>query len=253
MKALAYPDRKPGRLWEVDFGRGVAVAGMIAFHLIFDIHFFFGGEPSAFSYAVAYVVACAFIFLVGVALHLRKADYENKGDPLAFSDYLRRGAKIFFIGVAATIATAIYPGDGVVVFGVLHCIGASTVIAYPFISHTRTSAVAAACIILAGLPLQDLRFPFPWLLWAGFVPQGFYTLDYFPLIPWFGVVLAGVAFGAWAYPRRQRAFSLPDPPSCRAYRAIQFMGMNSLLIYIIHQPILVGGVLILRWILTNLQ
>ena len=78
-----------------------------------------------------------------------------------------------------------------------------------------------------------------------FVPLGIYPkaidmVDYYPLIPWFGVVLLGIAVGKWIYPNGTRLFSLPDLGGNAISKALRYLGRNSLVVYLVHQPVLIG-------------
>jgi uncharacterized membrane protein len=77
----------------------------------------------------------------------------------------------------------------------------------------------------------------------GVVPEGLFMPDYRPLLPWFGVVLLGVFFGNAAYlPWRKKS---PPSPTPRAAAPLAFLGRHTLLIYLIHQPILIATLWIL--------
>jgi uncharacterized membrane protein len=80
----------------------------------------------------------------------------------------------------------------------------------------------------------------PWLLWLGLAPEGFYSLDYLPLLPWFGVVLMGIALGDFLYHGYKRRIALPDLGGALLVRPLAFLGRNSLLIYFVHQPALIA-------------
>lgn len=67
-----------------------------------------------------------------------------------------------------------------------------------------------------------------------------YTVDYFPLFPWFGVVLFGVGLGAILYKDGKRQFKFPDLSRYLPVRVVSAIGRRSLLVYLVHQPILVG-------------
>ena len=98
-----------------------------------------------------------------------------------------------------------------IVFGVLHCIGLSIILAYPLIRFRIPALVLGILCIIIGVFLRTtVTVDFPWLLWLGFTPSQFYTLDYFPLLPWFGVVLIGVFLGNSLYQNNKRKFSLKD-------------------------------------------
>jgi len=130
-------------------------------------------------------------------------------------------------------------GEGFVVFGVLHLIGISIILSYPLMTRPLLDFVLGSAAIFVGLLIRQFSFDSPWLLWLGFVPRHFYSVDYFPLLPWFGVVLVGIFLGNFLYPEGARRFSLPDPSARSPLKQICSTGRNSLSIYLIHQPILV--------------
>lgn len=76
-------------------------------------------------------------------------------------------------------------------------------------------------------------------LWLGFTPYNFYTLDYFPLLPWLGVMSLGIFLGNTLYENYTRHFKLPDLSKYAIIKASGFLGRHSLLIYFIHQPVLI--------------
>ena len=137
------------------------------------------------------------------------------------------------------MATYLLIGQGFMIFGVHHLIGISTIMAWPFFSLGRCNVLAASAIIFLGIYLQGLTFSVPWLLWLGLYPKGLYTLDYFPLLPWFGVTLLGIFLGGRLYSRYARAFKVPDLSGWPQVKLLCFFGRNSLVIYLAHQPVLV--------------
>ena len=90
----------------------------------------------------------------------------------------------------------------------------------------------------AGLYLSLFTFNFNEFLWLGFVPQNLQTLDYFPLLPWLGVMSLGIFMGGLFYQNYNRSFNIPDISQFSIVKLFNFLGKHSLLIYIIHQPIL---------------
>jgi uncharacterized membrane protein len=108
--------------------------------------------------------------------------------------------------------------------------------------------VFGAAAIAIGLFLQSRSFPSPWLLWLGLAPEGFYTLDYIPLFPWFGVVLIGIFLGNALYGGYRRRFHLPNLSESSLARLPCLLGRNSLLIYLIHQPLIVASLILLGYV-----
>ena len=79
-----------------------------------------------------------------------------------------------------------------------------------------------------------------WLVWLGITPPIYAAVDYFPLFPWFGLVLIGVGVGNTVYQPNGRIFSLPDLSGWFPLNLLQLLGQWSLPIYVVHQPLLIG-------------
>jgi uncharacterized membrane protein len=135
--------------------------------------------------------------------------------------------------------TYYFLGYGYVVFGILHLLGVSTILGYPFLRSRWASLVAAITIIGLGIFfVSDLRSPSPWWLWLGVMQTNRYMVDFYPVLPWFGVALLGVFVGLTIYPGGIRRFAVPELSKKAPVRGLLFLGKHSLLIYLAHQPIL---------------
>ncbi|MFC2143844.1 heparan-alpha-glucosaminide N-acetyltransferase [Candidatus Aenigmatarchaeota archaeon] len=230
------------RFWEIDFLRGIAIIMMVIFHFLFDIYYFDGlafNPHSGFWWVFARITASIFIILVGVSLTLSHSRARHKGIVSGFSKYLKRGLKIFGWGIAITVLTWLFLPSGLIMFGVLHLIGISIILAYPLMRYRYLNFVLGTIFILIGVYLSTMTFDFYWLVWLGFMPHSFYTLDYFPIFSWFGVVLIGIMVGNILYKDYVRRFRLPDISNNRLSRLLCYLGRHSLMIYLIHQPILI--------------
>ncbi len=240
-----------GRFWEVDLVRGLAVVMMVLFHLAYDLSYFglYGLDMySGFWFYLAHITAGIFILLAGVSLTLSasRTRLQNQDQSLYFK-FVKRGMKIFSLGLGITAATYLLIGKGFIIFGVLHFIGVAIILAYPFLNLKALNVMIGAVIIIIGIYLQGLEFGFPWLLWLGLAPKGFYTLDYFPIFPWFGVILIGIFLGDALYGGYRRKINLPDISNLQgsgyAYfltKPFVFLGRKSLWVYMIHQPVLIA-------------
>lgn len=230
------------RFWEIDSLRGIAIIMMIVFHFFFDWDYFgkvnlnFG---SGFWWGFGRLIASIFIFLVGLSLTLSFSRAKKSKIKNLFKKYLVRGLKIFSWGLIISLLTWIFLEQGFVMFGILHFIGISIILAYPFLNFKYLNLVLGSIFIAIGLFLKRFVFDFAWLIWVGLRPTSFYTLDYFPIFPWFGLVLIGLFFGTLLYPKGKRGFKILDASKNSFVKGLCFLGKNSLLIYLIHQPILV--------------
>ncbi len=224
------------RFWEIDFARGFAVLMMVLFNWLFALGYFSlisFDASQGFWWAFARVTAGLFVFIAGLSFTL---SFERNPS----QKIVLRGLKLFALGMAITLATALFLKSGFIVFGILHLIGFSTIVALAFARlGSKALLSAGALAVAAGILLSQFSFSFPWLLWLGFVPRGFYTLDYFPLLPWFGVFLFGMAFSKKFYSKNKRRFALKENAN-GSERVFRFLGRHSLAIYLLHQPLLIA-------------
>jgi len=230
------------RFWEVDAARGVAIIMMIVYHSTYDLDTLGGYDvqsTSGYWALFADVTVGLFLFLVGVSLGISRSRTSLTGWRL-FGKYLARGSRILAYGMVLTLIFLAL-GMGVVAFGILHLIGVSIILAYPFLRLRLTNLVLGVLMFAAGqyVLAQDLYSQSFWLSPFGVVPEGVVMPDYRPLLPWFGVVLIGLFFGNVVYGDGRRPAITEDKASVLA-RPLLPLGRNSLFIYLIHQPIIVA-------------
>jgi uncharacterized membrane protein len=255
-KTLAQSDiaeRQPpaaagARLWEIDTLRGLAVVLMVFYHFVWDLHYvglYRGDIDGAGWQSFARSIGSTFMMLLGLSLTLT---YSRRG-ARGFRPYLLRGLKILACGMGVTAVTYLALPDDFVIFGILHLLGLSTILAYPLLRARPWAALLAGLACLAaGAWANQVVIDSPWLIWLGVLQAGRSMADYYPLLPWFGVVLLGVWAGLVLYPRGARSFfvldELGDAPLLRGLR---FLGRHSLPIYLVHQPILLGALFALGY------
>jgi uncharacterized membrane protein len=243
------------RLWEIDTIRGIAVVLMIFYHLVFDLYFFGAIEgvfPTLPWQIFARAIGSTFILLLGLSLTLRHNRLRAElGGWALFQRYLLRGLKLLALGMVITAVTYVTVGSRrLVVFGILHLLGMSTILAYPFLRSRWACLVGGFLVITAGAYLTSIEIPSPWLLWLGVDQFAYYPVDWYPIFPWSGVALIGAFLGFSLYPDGVRCFELPRAAQ-RAWsatvpvRGLSFLGRHSLVIYLVHQPILMGLLILL--------
>ena len=236
-----------GRFVEIDLMRGLAVIMMVLYHALFDIYFFNiypVDVTTGFWKIFAMITASLFLLLVGISFTISAAKAEvtmNRRN--FFKKYLKRGISILLIAALITIATWWYLGEGYIIFGILHLIGVSIIIAPLFFHRKMIALYGGIVFIVVGILLQAVRGPFL-LLPLGVHPASFYSVDYTPIFPWFGLVLIGIYLGELLYPGGKRGYSLPEFSQYGKLQefpgtAFAFLGRHSLAIYILHQPVLI--------------
>ncbi|AKB18802.1 MULTISPECIES: heparan-alpha-glucosaminide N-acetyltransferase [unclassified Methanosarcina] len=244
-------ERHSNRFWEIDCLRGFAVILMLGYHFLYDLDFFGLADIELRSGTFLYIgrgSAFLFILISGTALsisHSRALANEVSGKPAKnFSKYLKRGLRLFSMGMIITgITWFFFPGQ-YILFGILHFFGVSAVLAYPFLKYERENLLFCLFFTIIGFYLKERTFGFSALLWMGFKPEGFITLDYFPLFPWFGVLLAGIFLGNSLYKGGNRKFEIPEADKFLLLKLISWVGKHSLFIYFIHQPVFLGFLLL---------
>ncbi len=226
------------RFWELDFLRGLAIIMMIVFHLIFDLYYFGGygfDVNSGFWLYFARATALIFVTLVGICLAIS----YNRSSGNFWVKNLERGLKVFGFGLLITLITFLVFKNNFIVFGILHFIGVSVILSILFLRFTYLNLVLSAVFIIIGFYLYSLVFDFSWLIWLGLEPSNFYTFDYFPIFPWFGAILFGIFLGKKIYSQGERRFRVKEI-SNPLIKLFSFLGRHSLIIYLIHQPIIVS-------------
>jgi uncharacterized membrane protein len=246
------PTQTPSaRFYELDLLRGIAVILMVIYHFFYDLEYF-GVRPISSLFwpqqFYGFPITILFVLIAGISLSL--AAFKAKDSKILAEKFIKRGAKLFAFGLLITCVTWIYPRDGFIIFGVLHLIGLSTILSIPLliIAVKQPSKISSSLSLILGVIVlaltgfvQKIQGPL-YLAPLGIRPAQFYSLDYEPLFPWLGVILMGIAIGFWLYPLGKRRFDLPSKmrnvPSF--LKPISFLGQHSLMIYLIHQPIILG-------------
>jgi len=224
------------RFWEIDLVRTVALLGLLFFHtreLLY--HFDLCAEPLASGvwFYIRAVNAGLFIFSAGVALTIA----YSRGKRM--SSFMLRGLKIFGLGMLITLLSLLVVPEEYVRFGILHFFGIAFILVPFFLRFRYISLILGAAVMAAGICLGSTSADFPWLLWLGLRPHHFRTLDYFPLLPWFGLLLVGMFFGKILYPEGNRRFNIPEFSSPVA-SGFMLLGRHPLVVYVAHLPILIG-------------
>jgi uncharacterized membrane protein len=234
------------RLWEIDFLRGIAIILMIIFNYSFALYYlniYTLASGPLYWYVFPRLIGGMFIIISGLSLTLLYSQIKNKKD--ATKKFYSRGLKIFGLGILITAITFLTFPNAFIIFGILHLIGVSIILSLFFLKYRRFNIVLGLSAILLGFYLQNFRFDFPWLLWLGFIPKNFYTFDYWPILPWFGVTLLGISFGNFLYRNGKRLFRIKDFSDNPVVKFVSFLGRHSLTIYLVHQLLLIAVLLAL--------
>ena len=210
----------------LDLWRSLAVLVMLVFHALWDLELF-GALPAGtmetpIADVVQYVFGGSFILISGLLV-------------LRGRQPLRRGFVLLCLGLAVAVVTTLIALP--VQFGILTLLGLCMLLCGALrgtLLKLRGAWMAAACALLfAGtwVLTAHVRVEAGWLFPLGLRRADFFSADYWPVLPWAFLYLLGAALGGF----------LPETAKTRgAPKALTFLGRHSLVIYLVHQPVLYG-------------
>ncbi len=222
------------RLIALDAARTLAVVCMVIFHFTFDLALFGFIDPGTMSqpfwYYFARMIAGSFLFLSGISLWLAH------GQGIRWTAFWKRWLMIAAGAALVTTASLWLVPGGPIWFGILHAIAVASLLGLIALRLPWPVTLALAAVIFAAAwGPRFTAFDPLWLVWTGLAEMRPMMGDYVPLIPWAAPALAGVAI-AKAFRLDRARGSQPSPFVHR----LTFAGRHSLIIYLIHQPILFG-------------
>ncbi|NNU43065.1 DUF1624 domain-containing protein [Ramlibacter sp. B156] len=222
---------------------------MTAFHFCFDLNYF-GWIRQNFLYDPFWTtqrtaIVSLFLFCAG----LGQAVAFTQGQ--SWPRFWRRWAQVAGCALLVSAGSWLMFRDTFIYFGVLHGIAVMLVIVR-LTAHWGAwlwlAGLAAILLPLAAMPLHVAAGNLHLLNgralnWIGMVSMKPATQDYVPVLPWLGVMWWGMAAGQWLL--RERPALLPGAIP-RAFAPLAWMGRWSLSWYMLHQPLLIGAMLLVR-------
>lgn len=222
---------KPNKRFDIlDAWRSLAIVLMVLYHFLYDLAMF-GVITWAqmFSTPLSILqkfICCSFILLAGISARFSRNN-------------LRHGLVVLAAGVAVEIGAAV--SGEVIRFGILQFMGSAMVL-YHFVGKVLRklpgwllAAGSAVLYFLTAHWTRSVTVTVPWLYPLGLTTASFTSADYFPLLPWLFLFLIGTVLGGVCLKHREnRLLTAPLP------KALTLPGRHSLLIYLLHQPILFG-------------
>ncbi len=229
------------RIGAIDALRGGALCMMFAYHFAFDLRYFgvaqLDFENSVFWLSFRAVIVASFLSIVGVSLVLADRRGADAGH------FLRRVAMIAAAALAVTAASWLLFPSSFIYFGILHCIALASLLAWPLRRHPRLALVAGIAVLVAASVFSSPAFDRMQLSWIGFTTHKPITEDYVPLAPWSAAVFIGIALGHALEQAGHRPLQLFDA----APRWLRWLGRHSLVVYLVHQPLLMA----VLWLLVR--
>ena len=217
---------------------------MVIYHTLYDLENFYDWPVlerfGVGGWLLARTTATLFLLLVGVTSAI---SWERAP---RFTKAMRRAVQILGAALLVSFATFLVDPETYVRFGILHLIGFSALLLPPLARLQEGNALLGLGLIVIGnAPFFPSACPSGVsivchaLLPIGIPPWGFTTVDYFPFLPWFGVILLGFALGHLLYIRLRQTIHHRLPT------LLTWPGRHSLLLYLIHQPLILMTITLL--------
>ena len=240
------------RLHFLDALRGFTLINMIAFHGLWNLVYLFGIRADWYTGTPGYLwqqwICWTFILLSGFCRSFSR-------------NHLKRGMTVFGGGLLVTAATCIAMPESRIVFGVLTCIGSCMLLMIPVEKAAKKIPAPVGLLLSFGLfvllrnvsdrslgfeswvicPLPESLYRNLLTAYLGFPPRSFFSTDYFPLLPWFFLFLTGYFLFRFLEERKlnETLFARGNVP------VLNWLGRHSLIVYLLHQPVLYGLCLLL--------
>ena len=237
--------------------RGLAVVWMTLFHFSFDLNHFgylqqnFYHDP--FWTGQRTLIVSLFLLCAGAGQALATALGQS------WRRFWRRWAQVAAAALLVTLGSMLMYPNSFIYFGVLHGVALMLIVARLTAGWGRwlwwLGGFAIASKFVAAYALHTwatgqwvTNFNAPMLNWLGWITQKPVTEDYVPLFPWLGVMWWGVAAGRWLLHTHPELLRQRVPA---ALAPLALLGRWSLSYYLLHQPLLIGALLALRWVSTR--
>ncbi len=235
----------PARFDRLDALRGVAIVWMAVFHFFFDLnHFGLLVPPQRFLADPFWTVqrSCIvslFLFCAGLGQAAALHAGQTRGR------FWKRWLQIFDCAVLVSVGSALMFPKTWISFGVLHGIVVMLLLLRLLAPLGRGLWLVGLVALLLPQFVEHAMFDSRWMNWVGLVTRKPVTEDYVPVLPWLGVMCWGLASGRWLLTHRPALLGGRVPA---LLQPLALLGRWSLSFYMLHQPVLIGGILAyLHW------
>lgn len=229
MQSITCSSQISTRLNSIDQMRALGMALMAIFHFSYDLRFFGVLEynlQSLFWVAFRGVILTLFFVSVGASLYLAH------GSGVRWRAFRQRELKIVMCAVGLSFISWLFYPQGWIWFGVLHFIGAASVLSLPLLYRPILALILGVTILLLYNITSwfNLGFLFQWSRELLNLPTR--TVDLTRLIPWISTVYIGIYLG------HKRFFGLTEIPLLRSIPYFAILGRRSFSFYLLHQIVL---------------
>ena len=209
--------------------------GMVIFHAHYLYVYVLAWEKvwftDGFWSLLWYMVAVGFVTVAGLVSYL---SCRSQSLSVILAKASRRALILGALALTISVATYTLIPEQRISWGILHFLTLATLLGVITLRLWYANIlIGIGLIILPYLisPVWDSILLIP----VGFPSRGYYSADYYPLIPWFGYYLIGQGIG-YTLSRWSRLSYLDWRIS--HISLLLYLGRHALIVYILHVPIL---------------
>lgn len=227
------------RYYVIDYIRTFVILNMILYHTVWDLIYIFKADIG-FDLMTGNIwqsiICITFIFISGFCWSLSR-------------NHLKRGIHILICGLIISFVTKLVIPDNYIVFGILTFIGSAVIIMImlekllkhineyiglllSFVMFVLIKNINFGTVCFGKINVSEFLYDGYFMTYLGFMKKGFNSADYFSILPWIFMFTSGY-FAYKLLAKKDLLLLLKG----RNIKPITFVSRNSLIIYMIHQPI----------------
>ncbi len=235
----------------IDTLRGLTVISMILYHACWIGNHFGMIVSTQTLYGTAFTIwersiCMSFILISGFCFSFGRR-------------HLRNGLKLFLLGLLITASTVLFVPDVRIIFGILTFLGSAMIFTIPFDKAYEAEGERSTVLKVSKFVVSFFLFIFTYNInrgyvglpdlfsidmpqsiyrgyiatYFGFMQPGFFSADYFSILPWFFLYICGYMLNKLVI-----SDNLSQRVMTKSIPGIRSVGRHSLLIYLIHPIVL---------------
>lgn len=227
----------------IDGIRGIALLNMVVYHFLYNVYIVYEKDLGWYRRPEIYLwqqgICWTFILIAGISIHFSRNNWK-------------RGMVALGSGWIITLGTVLFMPQQAIHFGVISFIGTAILIVelskklwakcnssmgfycsmllYFFTRRTAQGYFGLGDFFVVDLP--DFLYERKGMAFLGFPSESFHSSDYFPVLPWLFLFLAG--YYLWLI---LKPYAIVQTIGTKSIPYVSKIGKKTLLIYFLHQPI----------------
>ena len=222
----------------LDVSRGFAIFLMFIYHFSFDLDYY-GFIQQNFTqdeFWINFRIIIVFFFLLIMGISLYLSCYRG----LSKKRFLQRLYLLIIYSALVSLSSWVMYPKSMIFFGILHFITLSSVLGLLFVRLGKFNLALGLLLILTSQTFNHSFFDQTYMQWFGLMTKLPITVDYVPVLPWFGVVLIGMYIGQVFAQQPTKSFLKNWRAVNSSSKILALAGRYSLHIYMLHQPLFLG-------------